>query len=75
MQDYQMNDNVKFAETETTDYTDSTESNPVTDYTQVACSLERKPVEGQQRLAESINMTQGQAAKPRSFLSRLFKPG
>lgn len=71
-----MSDKLTLAETETTDYTDLTDSNTVTDFTQVVCTLERMPVEErQQLLAERINLTQDEAAKPRSFLSRLFKPG
>ena len=71
-----MSDNVKLAETETTDYTDSTESNPITDYTQVVCSAERKPTQGRkQLLADSNYIDQSEAAKPRSFFSKLFKPG
>ncbi len=70
-----MSDKLTLAETETTDYTDLTDSNTVTDFTQVVCSLERLPVEErQQLLAERINLTQDEAEKPRSFLSRLFKP-
>lgn len=71
-----MSDKLTLAETETTDYTDLTDSNTVTDFTQVVCTLERMPVEErQQLLAERINLTQDEVAKPRSFLSRLFKPG
>ena len=71
-----MSDKLAMAETETTDDTDLTDSNPVTDFTQVVCALERMPIEDRQKLlAERMNVTQDQAAKPRSFLSRLFKPG
>jgi len=71
-----MSDNVTLAETETTDYTDITDSNPITDYTQVVCSAERKPTESRkQLLADSNYKDQGQAAKSKSFFSRLFKPG
>jgi hypothetical protein len=71
-----MSDNVTSAESETTDYTDLTDSNPITDYTQVVCSAERKPAQGrEQPLTDSNHMDQGQAAKSRSFFSRLFKPG
>jgi hypothetical protein len=71
-----MSDNVTSAENETPDYTDFTDSNPVTDYTQVVCSTERKPTENRkQLLADSNDMDQGEVEKSRSFFSRLFKPG